>query len=48
MEPMNKTSNVTRLPGTEDIRLREPPEDRLDFADEMDGLVVAKGPQIVS
>jgi replicative DNA helicase len=25
MEPMNKTSNVTRLPGTEDIRLREPP-----------------------
>ncbi len=25
MEPMNKSSNVTRLPGTEDIRLREPP-----------------------
>ncbi len=25
MEPMKKSSNVTRLPGAEDIRLREPP-----------------------
>ncbi|MGE5148570.1 MAG: replicative DNA helicase, partial [Rhodospirillaceae bacterium] len=25
MEPLEKTSNVTRLPGAEDIRLREPP-----------------------
>ena len=25
MEPMKDSSNVTRLPGAEDIRLREPP-----------------------
>jgi hypothetical protein len=25
MEPMKESSNVTRLPGAEDIRLREPP-----------------------
>jgi replicative DNA helicase len=25
MEPLEKTSNVTRLPGAEDVRLREPP-----------------------
>jgi hypothetical protein len=25
MEPLKETSNVTRLPGAEDIRLREPP-----------------------
>src|SRR5437868_3073340 len=25
MEPMEETSNVTRLPGAEDVRLREPP-----------------------
>src|SRR6186997_959411 len=25
MEPLEKPSNVTRLPGSEDIRLREPP-----------------------
>src|SRR5689334_5711664 len=25
MEPLKETSNVTRLPGAEDVRLREPP-----------------------
>src|SRR6185503_18131834 len=25
MEPLKETSNVTRLPGVEDVRLREPP-----------------------
>ena len=25
MEPLERTSNVTRLPGAEDVRLREPP-----------------------